>query len=101
MSSLRLMELPLVQGALTVRGASLIKEFCGQGRRAGRCGPRRFWRAVQHTRCGRWAFNQLSHFSSSVYGKPRPAGPGPKIRTLASRQAMSINHLLRFLRNAG
>ena len=43
---LRLMELPLVQGALTVRGASLmIKEFCGQGQRPGRCGPRRFWRA--------------------------------------------------------
>jgi hypothetical protein len=93
MNSLRLMQLP--RGSLTARGASLmIKEFCGQGRRAGRCGPRRFWRAVQHTRCGRWAFNELSHFSSSVYGKPRPAGPGPKISTLAARQAMSINHLL-------
>jgi hypothetical protein len=33
-------------GSLTVRGASLmIKEFCGQGQRPGRCGPRRFWRA--------------------------------------------------------
>ena len=53
-----------------------------------------FGAPVQHTRCGRWTFNELSHFSSSVYGKPRPACPGPKIRTLASHQAMSINHLL-------
>ena len=53
-----------------------------------------FGAPVQHTRCGRWTFNELSHFSSSVYRKPRPACPGPKIRTLASHQAMSINHLL-------